>query len=71
VTTSNDEDALLTDEILLLFALAPLVGEKGSVVVERVLRQLMNGSTRAYRTEINRLTGKFIASLETDPPHPR
>jgi hypothetical protein len=57
-----------TDELLLLFGLAPLVGEHGSAVVERVLRQMRKGNTRAYRLEINRLTDKFIASLEAPPP---
>jgi hypothetical protein len=63
----NDYTGDTADELILLFSLAPLVGEEGSVVVERVLRAIVKGNTRAYRTEINRLTGKFIASLETLP----
>ncbi|PWT86423.1 MAG: hypothetical protein C5B57_01080 [Blastocatellia bacterium] len=54
------------DDIMLdlLFGLAPIVGERGSDVVQRVLRGVANGSLRAYQAELNRLAGKFIASLE-------
>lgn len=66
----EESERATSDEMFLLFGLAPIVGEKGAVVVERVLRQLARGNARAYRVEINRLTGKFIASIETPPLDP-
>ena len=59
-----DAEDTVDIQLMMLFELAPLVGENGSDVVGRVLFQFAKGNERAYRAELNRLTAKFIAALE-------
>jgi hypothetical protein len=61
----SDLDEIPTDEQLFaLFDFAPMVGERGSDVVERVLLKLARGNRRAYRAELNRLAAKFLATAD-------
>lgn len=62
---NSDIDEIPSDEQLFaLFDLAPMVGERGSEVVERVLVKLARGNRRAYRVELNRLAAKFVAAAD-------
>jgi hypothetical protein len=57
-------DATDDVDLIMLFELASLVGEDGPDIVRRVLWAFAKGNERAYRAEVNRLTAKFIATLE-------
>src|SRR4029453_10457163 len=57
-------DATDDVDLIMLFELASLVGEDVPDIVRRVLWAFAKGNERAYRAEVNRLTAKFIATLE-------
>jgi hypothetical protein len=51
------------DDVRVIQQLARLVGEDGLNAARRVVRAMARGDTRAYTAELNRLTDKFITSL--------
>jgi hypothetical protein len=54
---------LTVDDLRTLCDLAALVGEDEATVLRRVVRGV-NSSTTAFRAELNRLTDKFLSSIE-------
>jgi len=64
VPNSDVDDVPSDEQLFALFEFAPMVGERGSDVVERVLVKLSRGNRRAYRAELNRLAAKFLAAAD-------
>ena len=64
VPNSDIDEIPSDDQLFALFEFAPMVGERGSEVVERVLVKLARGNRRAYRVELNRLAAKFLATAD-------
>jgi hypothetical protein len=48
----------------MLHRLASIVGADGTEITQRVVRALAWGNARPYYAELNRLTDRFIASLQ-------
>jgi hypothetical protein len=69
VPARQTADLLQTDRdnaehITLLGELAVMVGESAPDVIGRVLRAVAIENSTAYKTELKRLTAKFIATME-------
>jgi hypothetical protein len=59
-----EADAHTLERLAVLCDLASIVGEDGRAVVRRVVGGLVKGNRRAYEAHLNRLSSKFIASIE-------